>query len=85
MRLIFLRYVTEILGISPSSPDAAVFSGNASTSTTPAATTSAETANKGGASRPEMFSVGSTAVVIGFAIFLYAFPTGAGSVFYKWD
>ncbi|KAK3223663.1 hypothetical protein Dsin_010688 [Dipteronia sinensis] len=69
----------KLLGISPSSPDAAIFSGNASTTATPATPTGTSSASeKSDGTKLRSYLFGPTAV-IALAIFFCAFPTGVAS------
>ncbi|KAK1552062.1 hypothetical protein Q3G72_009772 [Acer saccharum] len=74
----------KLLGISPTSPDAAIFSSNASTTATTATTTGTSSASeKSDGTKLRSYLVGPTAVVA-LAVFFCAFPTGAASsMFYK--
>ncbi|TXG56046.1 hypothetical protein EZV62_017359 [Acer yangbiense] len=74
----------KLLGISPTSPDAAIFSGNASTTATPATPTGTSSASeKSDGTKLRSYMVAPTAVVA-LAVFFCAFPTGAASsMFYK--
>ncbi|KAL5760199.1 hypothetical protein ACOSP7_018702 [Xanthoceras sorbifolium] len=81
-----ISYCPKLLGISPSSPDAAIFSSNASTTATHATPTGTTVATEN-ANNSDLgpYLVGPmTAAAIGLAIFFYAFPAGAASMFYKW-
>ncbi|KAK2636799.1 hypothetical protein Ddye_031591 [Dipteronia dyeriana] len=74
----------KLLGISPSSPDAEIFSSNGSTTATPATPTGTSSASeKSDGTKFRSYLVGPTAVVA-LAVFFCAFPTGADSfMFYK--
>ncbi|KAH9772575.1 non-specific lipid transfer protein GPI-anchored 1 [Citrus sinensis] len=70
----------KLLGLSPSSPDAAIFTNTSSsaTPTTPAAAgTSASDGSSGNMHGP--YLLGPT-VIIAMSIFFYAFPTGSASL-----
>ncbi|KAI9170282.1 hypothetical protein LWI28_025488 [Acer negundo] len=70
----------KLLGLSPSSPDAAIFTSNASTTATTGTSAASE---KSDGTKLRSYLVGPTAVVA-LAIFFCAFPTGAASfMFYK--
>ncbi|KAJ6713745.1 hypothetical protein OIU85_025378 [Salix viminalis] len=74
---------TALLGLSPGSSDAAIFT-NVSTSATPAASTgsgTSQTDKSGGSGRIKQRPALAGLLMIVAAIFVFAFPAGSASMF----
>lgn len=81
------KNATELLGLSPSSPDAAVFNTNASTpttSTSPGTKSSPDTARNSNAAAKYGSNLVTPMTVTAMGVFAYGFPTGFASMIYNW-